>query len=189
MRARGPQRAITAAIFALASALALLSAARDAVGQGPYRIIYPGQRTIEYRDPSQFPYVPLPPSAPPATVANPPAGDVRYMSLDDAIRICLENDEVVRILTGVTAVASGSTIYDPAITNTLIDQEQARFDPFLTVNNAWDRVDLPSAFFLDPTNPAAGSAIGNLRTNDHRLNVGVTKDNPLGGQWDFGLSV
>jgi outer membrane protein TolC len=186
---RGLKRAITAAIFALAASLALLAAAPEAAAQGPYRIIYPEQRTIEYRDPSQFPYVPLPPSSPPATVTHPPNGDVRYMSLDDAIRICLENDEVVRILTGVTAVASGSTIYDPAITNTLIDQEQARFDPFLTVNNAWDRVDLPTAFFLDPTNPAAGSGIANLRTDDYRLDVGLTKENPLGGQWDFGLNL
>jgi outer membrane protein TolC len=184
-----PRSAITAAISALAASLALFAAAPEAAGQGPYRIIYPEQRTIEYRDPSQFPFVPLPPSSPPATVTLPPAGDVRYMSLDDAIRICLENDEVVRVLTGVGAIASGRTIYDPAITNTLIDQEQARFDPFVTVNNAWDRIDLPTAFFLDPTNPAAGSAIANLRTNDYRLNVGVTKENPLGGQWDFGLSV
>jgi outer membrane protein TolC len=189
MRTRGLRGAITAAIFALAVSLALFAAARPATGQGPYRIIYPEQRTIEYRDPSQFPFIPLPPSSPPATVTRPPTEDVRYLSLDDAIRICLENDEVVRVLTGVTAVSSGQTIYDPAITNTLIDQEQARFDPFLTVNNAWDRIDLPSAFFLDPTNPAAGSAIGNLRTDDYRLNVGVTKENPLGGQWDFGLSV
>ena len=189
MRARLPSDAITAAIFALAVSLALLAAAPNAAGQGPYRIIYPEQRTIEYRDPSQFPYIPLPPSSPPATVSRPPVGDVRYLSLDDAIRISLENDEVVRVLTGVTAVASGQTIYDPAITNTLIDQEQARFDPFLTVNNTWDRIDLPTAFFVDPNNPAAGSAIGNIRTDDHRLNVGLTKENPHGGQWDFGLNV
>lgn len=189
MSARGPFGAITAAIFALAASLAPLAAARMATAQGPYRGVYPEQRRIDYRDPSQFPYVPLPPSAPPPTVGQPPAGDVRYLSLDDAIRICLENDQVIRVLTGVTAVASGRTIYDPAITNTLIDQEQARFDPFLTVNQSWDRFEPPSAFFLDPNNPAAGSAIGGFRTDDYRLGVGLEKANPLGGQWDFGLSV
>lgn len=189
MSARGSTGAITAAIFALAASLAPLVAARTAQAQGPYRIIYPEQRRIDYRDASQFPYVPLPPSAPPPTVGQPPAGDVRYLSLDDAIRICLENDQVIRVLTGVTAVATGRTIYDPAITNTLIDQEQARFDPFLTVNQSWDRFEPPSAFFIDPNNPAAGSAIGGFRTDDYRLGVGLEKNNPLGGQWDFGLSV
>ena len=189
MSARGPSGAITAAIFALAASLAPLVAAPMAAAQGPYRVIYPEQRRIDYRDPSQFPYVPLPPSAPPPTVSQPPAGDVRYLSLDDAIRICLENDEVIRVLTGVTAVNSGRTIYDPAITNTTIDEQQARFDPFLTVNQSWDRFEPPTAFFLDPNNPAAGSAIGGIRTDDYRLGVGVEKNNPLGGQWDFGLSV
>ena len=189
MSARGPTGAITAAIFALAASLAPLAAARMAAAQGPYRVIYPEQRRIDYRDPSQFPYVPLPPSAPPPTVLQPPAGDVRYLSLDDAIRICLENDQVIRILTGVTAVASGRTIYDPAITNTTIDQAQARFDPFLTVNQSWGRFGPPAACFIDPNNPAAGSAIAGFRTDDYRLGVGLEKNNPLGGQWDFGLSV
>ena len=42
--------------------------------QLPFRVIYPGQRTIEYRDPAAFPYVPLPPTAEPPTVSNPPTG-------------------------------------------------------------------------------------------------------------------
>src|SRR5687767_3128743 len=99
MRARPRGGAITAAVFALAASLAPFAAAPHASAQGPYRIIYPEQRTIEYRDPGQFPFIPLPPSSPPATVSRPPDGDVRYLSLDDAIRICLENDRVIRILT------------------------------------------------------------------------------------------
>jgi outer membrane protein TolC len=189
MRARPFGDAITTAIIALAAVLAQLAAALPAAAQGPYRIIYPEQRSIDYRDPSQFPYVPLPPSAPPPTVTHPPDGDVRYLSLDDAIRICLENDRVVRVLSGVTATASGRTIYDPAIVNTTIDEQQARFDPLLVVNQSWDRFEPPSAVFVDPNNPAAGSIITGVRTDQYALDVGVTKDNPLGGQWDFGLSV
>jgi outer membrane protein TolC len=189
MQAPGWKSAITAAIFALALGLAPLCAARVTSAQGPYRIIYPEQRRIDYREASQFPFVPLQPSSPPPTVSQPPAGDVRYLSLDDAIRITLENDTVVRVLTGLSAASTGRTIYDPAITNTTIDEQQARFDPFLTVNQSWDRFEPPSAFFIDPNNPAAGTAIGGIRTDDYRLGVGVEKNNPLGGQWDFGLSV
>jgi outer membrane protein TolC len=155
----------------------------------PYRVIYPEQRRIEYRDPIQFPYIPLPPSAPPATVTSPPGANVRNLSLDDAIRICLENDQVIRVLTGVTAVASGRTIYDTAITNTAIDDARARFDPFLSVNQSWDRFEPPTAVFVDPLNPAAGTIITGVRTDDYRLDVGLTKDNPLGGQWDFGFDL
>ena len=189
MRARLPGDAITAAILALAAVFAQLAPAQKALAQGPYRIIYPEQRSIDYREASQFPFIPLPPSAPPPTVNRPPDGDVRYLSLDEAIRICLENDRVVRVLTGVTATASGRTIYDAAITNTTIDEQQARFDPFLTVNQSWDQFEPPSAVFVDPNNPAAGTIITGVKTEQYALDVGLTKENPLGGQWDFGLSV
>ena len=54
------------------------------------------------------------------------------------------------VLAGVTAVSSGQTIYDPAIANTVIDQEQARFDPNLDFNNRWNRVETPAdPSFLD----------------------------------------
>src|SRR5262245_7917483 len=113
---------LAAAFFALA-----LQPAKSAPAQYPYRIIYPEQRQVQYRDPSQFPPVPLPPTSAPPTVSNPPTGDTRYFPLDDAIRTALGNDGVIRVLAGVTAVASGSTIYDAAITNTTIDQALGRF--------------------------------------------------------------
>ena len=158
--------------------------ARFAPAQKPWPIVFPEQRRIDWRDPLQLPQVPLPPSAEPPTVSNPPTGDdTRYFALDEAIRTALANDRVVRVLADTTAVNSGQTIYDTAITNTTIDQQLARFDPFVTVNNSWDHFDPPSAFFIDPANPAAGTAIGGFQTNDHRLNASVTKLNPLGGEW------
>src|SRR5262245_46842504 len=179
----GNRWVLAAAIFALALQPAGLLRAQ----QYPYRIIYPGQRTIQYRDPSAFPYVPLPPSSAPPTVSDPPTGDTRYLSLDDAIRICLANDRVIRVLAGITAVASGRTIYDTAIANTAIDQQLGRFDPFLAFNNNWDHLELPTGVFLDPNNPLLGSAIVGAPVNRYRMNLAVTKENPFGGQWRLGV--
>ncbi|MEX2175651.1 MAG: TolC family protein [Pirellulaceae bacterium] len=177
-----------AARTALLLASLALSAypARFAAAQGPYRVIYPEQRTIVVRDPGQLAQIPLPPSSPPPTVADGEPRVQQFVALDEAIRICLGNDRVVRVLAGTTAVASGQTIYDPAIANTLIDQQQARFDPVLTVNNNWDRLELPSAFF-DPGDPGR-AIIDGLTTDQYRLDVGLTKQNPLGGELRLGIN-
>ncbi len=170
----------------LAAALLALSA-NLASAQGPYRLIYPEQRQTDIRDPAQFAPAPLPPTSPPPTVATPPSlqASERPLSLDEAIRIALANDRVIRVLAGVGAVNSGRTIYDVAIANTLIDQQQARFDPLLSVNNNWDHLELPSAFF-DPGDPTQ-TLIGGVTTNQYRLNAAVTKDNPFGGQFRVGV--
>src|SRR6266567_5036169 len=165
---RVPSASLMAAIFALA-----LQPARFAPAQQPYRIIYPEQREINYRDPSQFVPIPLPPSSQPPTVTNPPSGDQRYFALDDAIRTSLGNARVVRVLAGVGAVTSGRTIYDAAVTNTTIDQALGRFDPFVQVNNNWDHIDQPTAAF----NPATGSFITGQPIDQYRLFTGVTKNN------------
>ncbi|MCU0876208.1 MAG: TolC family protein [Pirellulaceae bacterium] len=152
----------------------------------PWRVIYPEERSLQIRGPAQMRYVPLPPTAAPPTVSrrDPEEATIR-LSLDDAIRIALENDRVVRVLAGATAVNSGRTIYDVAIAATQIDQQQARFDPFLTVNNNWDYLDLPSAF-PDPIDPDQ-SIIGGVTNNHYRLNAAVVKENPLGGEWRIGF--
>jgi outer membrane protein TolC len=152
----------------------------------PWRVIYPEERSLQIRGPAQMRYVPLPPTAAPPTVSRrDPEEAMIQLSLDDAIRIALENDRVVRVLAGATAVNSGRTIYDVAIAATQIDQEQARFDPFLTVNNNWDHLDLPSAF-PDPIDPDQ-SIIGGVTNNQYRLNAAITKENPLGGEWRIGV--
>ena len=62
-------------------------------------IILPEQRTIDYRDPSQLPPARIPPSLPPRTVSAPrPQTPEWQLSLDEAIRIALENTQVVRML-------------------------------------------------------------------------------------------
>jgi outer membrane protein TolC len=150
-------------------------------------IILPEQRTIDYRDPSQLPSSPIPPNVPPRTVTDPrPKTPEWCLSLDEAIRIALEHADVVRILTGTTAVASGQTIYDAAITNTTIDQAQATFDPMLKWNSTWNRTNTPSANF-DPTD-IRESVISSTPTDGYLSDFGLTKTNVLGGQWSLDWS-
>jgi outer membrane protein TolC len=152
-------------------------------------IILPEQRTIEYRDPSQFPPAPIPPSVPPRTVADPQPGTPDWqVSLDDAIRIALENATVIRVLAGTAAVASGETIYDAAIVNTTIDQAQATFDPMLKWNNTWSRINTPVAEFVAPTGTPTlplASVIGSTPTDSYASDVMLTKTNVLGGRWSL----
>jgi len=178
--------ALPAAIFALLVLPAEFASAQSR-SPLPWRIIYPEQRTADVRPLESLPVVPLPPSGPPPTVSGgDPGATRRYLSLDDAIRIALENDRVIRVLAGVGAVSSGQTIYDVAIANTGVDQQLARFDPFLEVNNNWDHLDLPTATFVDPNNPVDSIIFGRT-TNQYRLDAAVTKDNPLGGTWRVGV--
>jgi outer membrane protein TolC len=171
---------LVAAIFALA-----LLPATFAPAQYPYRVIYPEQLEIDYRDPSQFPDIPLPPSGQPPTVTTPPSGNTRFFPLDEAIRTSLGNGRVVRILAGVNAINSGRTIYDTGVSNTAIDQAQGRFDPVLQVNNNFDYIDEPKAAF----SPATGSFVLGAPFDQYRMNMLLSKTNPLGGQWNLGVNV
>jgi outer membrane protein TolC len=145
-------------------------------------VILPEQRTLDIHDPAPLPPGRIPDTVPPRTVTEPKPDTPEWqLALDDAIRIALENSRVVRVLAGTTAVASGQTIYDTAITNTQIDQAQARFDPTFTQNNLWSRNDTPSATF-DPLNPFR-SIITSQPTDAYESTLGLTKTNVLGGQW------
>jgi outer membrane protein TolC len=108
------------------------------------------------------------------------------LSLDEAIRIALVNANVVRVLTGVTATPSGSTIYDAAITNTTIDFERAVFDPTVSVNNTWNRFEPPVAEF-DPLDPTR-TIIGGIRTDDYDMQFDLSKTTVTGGLFNFGVN-
>ncbi|HUE74920.1 MAG TPA: hypothetical protein VMP01_28900, partial [Pirellulaceae bacterium] len=132
-------------LLALAALALPLLPAKLAYAQRVLPTLFPEQRTIRVRDPGQLPRYALPETPPPLTVdrrdqIEPPL----FLSLDEAIRTALRNDDVVRVLAGTAAVASGRTIYDAAITNTQIDEASARFDPRLTVNQSWNRNETPS---------------------------------------------
>lgn len=151
------------------------------VPDGRYVLPYaPEQRFLDIREPTQLSPAPLPNLPSPPTVSDPqPEQEVQYLSLDEAIRIMIQNSEVVRVLTGVAAIASGVTIYDPAINNTFIDQEQARFDPNLGLNNRWDRFEKPRGEF-DFTDPSLARITGERR-DDYDMQFGLSQINAFGG--------
>jgi outer membrane protein TolC len=160
--------------------LVLAGCARDS----PFTIAYPEQRHLDIRTPEQMPPAPLPPVAPPQTVSSWPSDATpEEMSLDQAIHIALGNSQVVRILTGVTATASGQTIYDAAITNTQIDVARSVFDPTLTLKNTWTRFDQPAAIF-DPTSPI-GVSIPHANTEQYSLSAILSKKTLIGGTFSL----
>jgi outer membrane protein TolC len=173
--------------FALALGLALFCGCLPTTHEIAHQIILPEQRSIHPTDPSKLEAAKIPDTPPPRTVSNPrPDTPTWELSLNEAIRIALENTEVVRILAGVTAVSSGSTIYDVAITNTTIDQEQGRFDPIASHSSRWTRTEIPFAGF-DPLDPGRTLILGST-TDDYRSDVGLDKTNVLGGLWGLNWS-
>ena len=110
-----------------------------------------------------------------------PIEDGAVNPADEAIRIALVNARVIRVLTGFSAASSGKTIYDAAITNTTIDQEQARFDPAFEHRSRWSHTETPTAV-LDPFFPNLAAIVGS-RTDDYRAETALRKTNVLGGQW------
>jgi hypothetical protein len=148
-----------------------------------YSIVHPEQRKIEYRCPESFPPAELPSSIAPRTVTLPTNGEAsRILSLDECIRIALDNSDVVRVLTGFLVVPSGQTIYDPAITNTTIDQARARFDPILSANNTFAQDERPFGVF-DPIPPFVRRA--GTKEELYNLDASLSQTNPFGGVSQF----
>jgi outer membrane protein TolC len=174
--------------FALLATIAVaVLVCQSAGGESPWHVVVPEQRRIQVRHPSELPHAPVPETPQPPTVSNPQGDAVpRELALDEAIRIALVNANVVRVLTGVTAVPSGSTIYDAAITNTTIDLERSVFDPTVSVTNAWDRFEPPVADF-DPLDPTQ-TIIGGIRTDDYDMQFDLSKTTVSGGEFNFGVN-
>jgi outer membrane protein TolC len=171
------RRILGLVVCALVAGLALALPAR---GQGIIQTIFPEQRRMEIRSPSELPTVRLPDVAAPPTVANPLEKEPLPLSLDEAIRIALENSEVVRVLAGAGATSSGSTIYDPAIANTQVDQARARFDPNLNVLNDFDQIDQPGAVDVSTTD-TPDVRIHGRRADQYNMDLGLSKTTATGG--------
>ncbi len=151
------------------------------------RMFAPEQREIAVRQPESLPHTRLPAIPRPPTVTDPQTqSPPRFLSLDEAIRTALANARAIRVLAGVSAVNSGRTIYDPAISNTSIDQEQARFDPRVFAENSFNRTDNPIASF-DPLDPNR-AVISGLQSDNYNLNAGVAKTVISGGDVSFNLN-
>jgi outer membrane protein TolC len=149
--------------------------------------ILPEQTEIQVRNPSDLPRSPIVNIRRPPTVSDPQFElPPRHLSLDEAISTGLANSEVVRVLAGVTAASSGRTVYDVALSNTLIDQQRAAFDPAAAIGNTWNRNEPPSAFF-DPLDPSR-ALIGGTRTDNYNFNFGLTKRTSTGGTLAFGAN-
>ncbi|MEZ6063961.1 MAG: TolC family protein [Planctomycetaceae bacterium] len=124
------------------------------------------QHSIRWHRPEEIVTFRRPANPVPVTVAT-VSDDApeRFLSLDEAIRIALQNSEVIRVLAGTAAVSSGSTIYDTAIATTPIDQAVGRFDPVFFANSNWRKSEQP----------------GQLRSGGNDLSIGLNQTNRLGG--------
>ena len=167
-------------------AMILLFWAENADAQRVLPTLIPEQRSIQVRDPSQLVKARIYNSVPPNTVSTKVELEAFPVSLDDVIRISLDHTDVVRILAGTTAVSTGQTIYDAAITNTTIDQNNARFDPTLTFNNSFNNLESPQTFFNPATNQAflTGPATTNFTSS-----ANLSKLNALGGTSSIGWNL
>ena len=144
---------------------------------------FPEQREIQVRSPEQLPAVALPDVAPPPTVTDPPVTQEQRISLDEAIRIAIENAEVVRVLTGFSASTSGRTIYDVATSNTAIDESHATFDPNVNVTTNLGKSDLPGAI-LNTAIPGESLIVGGS-SDSLTTTVGLTKRAQNGAELGF----
>ena len=166
--------------------LSLIGMIRSACAQsdGFLPIFKREQRQVMYHDPAN-----LPPAssygadysfdfAPPRLGAPVEYRASRPISLDEAIRVALENVDVVRTLNGNSAGASGRTIYDAAIDNTRIDAAQAAFDPQFALNQNWIQNENPGGTI----DGATGLISQGNASETYNVNVGVSQRNMLGGQ-------
>jgi outer membrane protein TolC len=104
--------------------------------------------------------MPLPKVAPPRTTSNPEADEIWEMTLQDAIKIGLDNSEVVRVIAlgaqgipiggfeptplntgagGALGTGTLATVYDPAIQETQIAQALANFDANFSTTLFWNK--------------------------------------------------
>ena len=151
-------RPLLAALCAAACAAAFATAPPPAAAgdDSVFPLCKPEQNRLLYHNPAALPALPLPGAAAPPTLADEtPYSGSRTITLDEAIAIALRHSEVVRVLSGTFASASGSTVYEAAIANQAVDQQRAAFDPRVVFNNTFSQVENPGGSFtvLDTDNP------------------------------------
>ena len=170
----------------LAMFIVTLASSEFAFAQRRLGTIFPERRTVEVREPHQLPRYQMPTALAPSTVSRPIADlEPQLLALDGSIRTSMRNLDVVRVLSGVTASNSGRSIYDIALTHTQIDQQQARFDPLLSVDNNWNVLENPQAIFdpLPPNNPLITGA----QTRNFNTSTRLSKTDLTGGNFVFGV--
>ncbi len=151
--------------------------------QEPWRVILPEQWQMDIRNPARIPARRFSDIPTPSTVTQPAPADAATwnLSLDQALRIALDNSDVIRVLGG----SSGRTIFDPAVANTQIDVARGRFDPNLESNNNFFRHQRPSESF-DPADPSRVIITG-PSSNEYLNRTGVYKVGPTGATAGVGV--
>ena len=178
-------RRLSRCALTVASILAALNLHALAAGLPDWPIM-PEERAVRVRNPSCLCKARIPAVGNPLTVESPDEVPEQFLSLDNAIRIALDNTDVVRVLAGVGAVASGRTIYDAPIASTVIDETRGRFDPAVSAGNSFDRFERPDAIF-DPGDMSRALIVGD-RSDDYNLDFDLAKTSITGGIFNFGVN-
>ena len=141
--------------------------------------IAPERRHIEVRDPCHFSPGGFPAGDVPFTVALEDDRLADRLSLDEAIQIAIQNAEVIRVLTGISATSTGQTIYSVAASNTAIDSQLSVFDPTISVTSTINKSDTPFATF----NPVdlTSALISGSSTDSINTTVNLQKQSYNGG--------
>lgn len=144
------------------------------------------QKQIRWHRPTDIRQLYTSPGPAPVTVAveDPDTPD-QFLSLDQAIQVALRHSEVIRVLTGVSATATGSTIYDTAIATNPIDEAVGRFDPVFFANNTYRKTETP---FAAPTAVPLLAQILDAQVSGNVASTGVRKTNRLGGLGEFSFN-
>ena len=170
----------------LTTCLSILSGLNAACAQSntselPY-CIFPEQRTIQHREAESLSHMAVTTGERPPTVSDQVADESGWrLSLDDAIQLALQNAEVVRVLGGFSAGSTGRTIYDPAITNTQVDQARATFDPNINLGNNFFRSETPGAGLLNPADPLSDVVIRGFAVESYQFDLGLAQKKTTGG--------
>lgn len=144
------------------------------------------QKQIRWHRPQEIRQLFAGPGPAPVTVAvEDPQTPDSYLSLDSAIQQALQYSEVIRVLTGVSATATGSTIYDTAIATTPIDEAVGRFDPVFFANNNYRKTETP---FAAPTAVPLLAQILDAQVSGNVASAGVRKTNRSGGIGEFSFN-
>ena len=161
------------------------SAANFSHAQQPSRFTLPERTTFRARNPADLRTARIPDIAAPNTITSKVTEAEELLSLDEAIRLAIENAQVVRVVSGVTASTTGRTIYDVAITNTAIDESASIFDPTFDITSTMAKSDQPGAI-LDPLIAGQSLIVGSSSDSINTV-LGFSKRDFNGAQ--LGLNI
>ena len=150
--------------------------------------VHPEETQLSVRPPWELPHAQLPATQSPLSDGSGGASDETVsLSLDQAIRIALENSEVIRVLVGGTATSTGATAFDPAIASTQVDRERARFDVKAKISNAVTQLESPLGVYDLTTSDLA--SIAGTKVQRYDLRAELSKKSIVGGTWSSNVNV